>query len=219
MGSRKKLMRSYPVGKGRLSERPIITDQTKIVSKKFGYDYFDGDRKYGYGGFNYHPKFWTNVVKDFIVEYSLDSKSTILDIGCAKGFMLVDFKKALPGIQIAGLDISKYAIENAHPDVKNSLIEGNAINLPYEDKSFDLVLSINTLHNLHLPGIAKALKEINRVCKKHSFVMVDGYENLEQKKLMEAWVLTAKTVLNYKEWEELFLTLGYEGDYDFWTVT
>jgi ubiquinone/menaquinone biosynthesis C-methylase UbiE len=219
MGSRKKLMRSYPVGKGRLSERPIITDQTKIVSKKFGYDYFDGDRKYGYGGFNYHPKFWTNVVKDFIVEYSLDSKSTILDIGCAKGFMLVDFKKALPGIKIAGLDISKYAIENAHPDVKNSLIEGNAISLPYEDKSFDLVLSINTLHNLHLPGIEKALKEINRVCKKHSFIMVDGYENLEQKKLMEAWVLTAKTVLNYKDWEESFLTFGYKGDYDFWTVT
>ena len=219
MGSRKKLMRSYPVGKGRLSERPIITDETKIVSKKFGYDYFDGDRKYGYGGFNYHPKFWTNVVEDFIVEYSLDVKSTILDIGCGKGFMLVDFKKAIPGIKVAGVDLSEYAISNSHPIVSQDLIVGNAVQTPFDNDSFELVVSINTLHNLKKIEVKKALQEIERIGYKNKFIMVDGYESELEKEMMNKWVLTAETVLSYREWEDFFSEVGYTGDYDFWTVS
>lgn len=219
MGSRKKLMRNYPVGKGRLSERPVITDETKIVSKKFGYDYFDGDRKYGYGGFNYHPKFWTKVVEDFIVEYSLDGKSTILDIGCAKGFMLVDFKKAIPGIKVAGVDLSEYAISNSHPIVSQDLIVGNAVQLPFDHGSFELVVSINTLHNLKKIEIKKALQEIERIGYKNKFIMVDGYESELEKEMMNKWVLTAETVLSYREWEDFFSEVGYTGDYDFWTVS
>jgi ubiquinone/menaquinone biosynthesis C-methylase UbiE len=219
MGSRKNLMRNYPVGKGRLSERPIISEETRQISKKFDFDYFDGDRKYGYGGFNYNPRFWSDVVLDFINEYKLTEKSSILDIGCAKGFMLVDFKKVLPGITISGLDISKYAISSAHPDVKNYVIEGSAIKLPYEDKTFDLVISINTLHNLKRNEIKKSLEEINRVAKKYSFIMVDGYESESQKEMMDKWVLTAETVLSYDEWIEFFNESKYLGDYDFWTVS
>jgi ubiquinone/menaquinone biosynthesis C-methylase UbiE len=219
MGSRKKLMQSYPVGKGRLSERPIITDETKIVSKKFGYDYFDGDRKYGYGGFDYHPKFWTKVVEDFIVEYSLDGKSTILDIGCAKGFMLVDFKKSIPSIKVAGVDLSEYAISNSHPIVSQDLIVGNAVQLPFDNDSFELVVSINTLHNLKKIEIKKALQEIERIGYKNKFIMVDGYESELEKEMMNKWVLTAETVLSYREWEDFFSEVGYTGDYDFWTVS
>ena len=219
MGSRKNLMRNYPVGKGRLSERPIISEETRQISKKFDFDYFDGDRKYGYGGFNYNPRFWSDVVLDFINEYKLTEKSSILDIGCAKGFMLVDFKKVLPGITVSGLDISKYAISSAHPDVKNYVIEGSAIKLPYEDKTFDLVISINTLHNLKRNEIKKSLEEINRVAKKYSFIMVDGYESESQKEMMDKWVLTAETVLSYDEWIEFFNESKYLGDYDFWTVS
>jgi ubiquinone/menaquinone biosynthesis C-methylase UbiE len=219
MGSRKNLMRNYPVGKGRLSERPIISEETRQISKKFDFDYFDGDRKYGYGGFNYNPRFWSDVVLDFINEYKLTEKSSILDIGCAKGFMLVDFKKVLPGITISGLDISKYAISSAHPDVKNYVIEGSAIKLPYEDKTFDLVISINTLHNLKRNEIKKSLEEINRVTKKYSFIMVDGYESESQREMMDKWVLTAETVLSYDEWIEFFNESKYLGDYDFWTVS
>lgn len=219
MGSRKNLMRNYPVGKGRLSERPIISEETRQISKRFDFDYFDGDRKYGYGGFNYNPRFWSDVVLDFINEYKLTEKSSILDIGCAKGFMLVDFKKVLPGITVSGLDISKYAISSAHPDVKNYVIEGSAIKLPYEDKTFDLVISINTLHNLKRNEIKKSLEEINRVAKKYSFIMVDGYESESQKEMMDKWVLTAETVLSYDEWIEFFNESKYLGDYDFWTVS
>lgn len=219
MGSRKNLMRNYPVGKGRLSERPIITEDTKLTSKKFGIDYFDGDRKYGYGGFNYHPKFWNEVVQDFIYEYSLNQDSSILDIGCAKGFMLVDFEKALPGIEVAGIDVSNYAITNGHLMVVDKLIEGNAIELPFEDNAFELVISINTLHNLKKHDIVKALKEIERVKNKYAFIMVDGYSNAHEKEMMNNWVLTAETILSYEEWEDFFTEVGYTGDYDFWTVS
>jgi ubiquinone/menaquinone biosynthesis C-methylase UbiE len=218
MGSRKNLMRNYPVGKGRLSERPIITEETKLISKKFGRDYFDGERKYGYGGFNYNPKFWNKVVQDFIHEYSLNEDSSILDIGCAKGFMLVDFKKALPGIKIVGIDISNYAVTNGHSMVIDCLIEGNAIELPFEDNSFDLVISINTIHNLKKYDIKKSLKEIERVKSKHAFIMVDGYSNAQEKEMMNKWVLTAETILSYEQWEDFFNKVGYTGDYDFWTV-
>ena len=149
----------------------------------------------------------------------MTEKSSILDIGCAKGFMLVDFKKVLPGITVSGLDISKYAISSAHPDVKNYVIEGSAIKLPYEDKTFDLVISINTLHNLKRNEIKKSLEEINRVAKKYSFIMVDGYESESQKEMMDKWVLTAETVLSYDEWIEFFNESKYLGDYDFWTVS
>jgi ubiquinone/menaquinone biosynthesis C-methylase UbiE len=219
MGSRKNLMKNYPIGKDRLSERPIISEETRQISKRFDFDYFDGDRKYGYGGFNYNPRFWSKVVLDFIEEYELKENSSILDIGCAKGFMLVDFKRALPGITVSGLDISKYAISNAHPDIKNCVIEGSATKLPYEDKAFDLVISINTLHNLKRNEIKKALDEIKRVSRQNSFIMVDGYENISQKEMMDKWILTAETVLKYDEWIVFFDESNYSGDYDFWTVS
>ena len=54
-------------------------------------DFFDGDRKYGYGGYNYNSKYWSEVVKDFKNFYKLSDGSSILDVGCGKGFMLFDF--------------------------------------------------------------------------------------------------------------------------------
>jgi ubiquinone/menaquinone biosynthesis C-methylase UbiE len=132
--------------------------------------------------------------------------------------MLVDFKKALPGIKIVGIDISNYAVTNGHSMVIDCLIEGNAIELPFEDNSFDLVISINTIHNLKKYDIKKSLKEIERVKSKHAFIMVDGYSNAQEKEMMNKWVLTAETILSYEQWEDFFNKVGYTGDYDFWTV-
>ena len=219
MGTRKKLMAKYPQGKGRLSERSEIDDESRLISKKFGIEYFDGDRKYGYGGFTYQERFWKDVVDDFIKEYSLTNQSRILDIGCAKGFMLYDFTKKLGKVGIDGIDVSEYAISNALDEVRSNLKVGNAIELPYQDKVFDLVISINTLHNLTRDEIKIALREIDRVSKGKSFIMVDGYESLEQKENMEKWVLTAKTVLSVSEWQILFNEVNFRGDFDFWTVS
>jgi ubiquinone/menaquinone biosynthesis C-methylase UbiE len=132
--------------------------------------------------------------------------------------MLKDFRKLLPDSTLKGLDISEYAIKNSDPEVRNSLILGNAIELPFQDKSFDLVISINTVHNLERVDCIKALAEIVRVSRGNSFVMVDGWRTELEREALKSWVLTARTVLSVDQWLELFQEAGYHGDYAFWTV-
>lgn len=211
-------MYKYPKPKNRLTERVNPSEADKIIAKKFGKEFFDGDRKHGYGGFNYNSKYWTDTVKLFIDQYNLNEESTVLDVGCGKGFMLVDFIKAIPKLTIAGIDNSNYAIENSHELVKPQLQVANCLDLPFEDKSFDLVISINTIHNLDKQGCIKSLQEIERVKKKHSYVVVDGWNTPAEEQDLKSWVLTAVTVLKTSEWEKLFEEAGYTGDYSFWKV-
>jgi SAM-dependent methyltransferase len=218
LGAELDLMRDYPKPNDRLKSRPMITEEDQEISRRFDQEYFDGDRKYGYGGYSYDKKYWTATVKNFTEHYHLKSNSSILDIGCAKGFMLKDFKDLLPNSKIKGIDISNYAIRNAHLEVKDFLIQGNAIELPFSDGAFDLVISINTIHNLEKEDCVRALREIQRVSNGNSFVMVDGWRNKVEKSNLEAWVLTAQTVLSVEMWIDLFNEAGYTGDYAFWTV-
>jgi ubiquinone/menaquinone biosynthesis C-methylase UbiE len=196
----------------------MISEKDRDIARRFDREYFDGERKYGYGGYTYDKKYWASTVKNFIEHYKLNSNSSILDIGCAKGFMLKDFKDLLPDSKIMGIDISEYALKNAHLNVKNNLIQGDAVNLPFLDNAFDLVISINTIHNLDKKDCVKALREIQRISKKNSFVMVDGWRSEVEKVNLEAWVLTAQTILSVDKWVELFDEAGYTGDYAFWTV-
>lgn len=208
------LLKNYPSVKRNISQRAINKTETiRAIARKFGQEYFDGDRKYGYGGFNYHPRFWQGVVKDFQEYYHLTAKSSILDVGCGKGFMMHDFTHLLPGIRITGIDISEYAISHALEDMKSRIRVGDAKKLPYQDKSFDLVISINTIHNLALGECKQAIREIQRVKKKHGFITVDAYRNSEEKKRLEAWNLTALTYMSVAEWIKLFDEVGYTGDY------
>tara|TARA_B100000965_G_scaffold227381_1_gene190324 strand:+ start:1351 stop:2007 length:657 start_codon:yes stop_codon:yes gene_type:complete len=212
------LLKNYPKTKRNLEEATKVrTDEVRKVARLFGRDFFDGDRKFGYGGFNYHPKFWTQVVKDFRDYWQLDEKSSILDVGCGKGFMIYDFLKLIPELTIEGIDISEYAIKNSKSEVSNYLKIGDAMNLPYEDKSFDYIISINTIHNLELDDCKIALKEINRVSKKGAFITVDAYNNEEEKKRMYSWNLTAKTILSTGQWKSLFDECDYKGDY-YWFI-
>ena len=218
MGSELDLMRDYPKSKNRLQKRPEISDLDRKIARQFSKDYFDGDRRFGYGGYNYHEKYWLKTVVNFITHYNLKSDANILDVGCGKGFMLKDFKSLLPKANLTGLDISSYAIEKAEPEVRNLLIQGNANELPFPDQSFDLVISINTIHNLDKQNCLRALSEIERVSNGNSFIMVDGWENEHDRVDLNSWVLTAQTVLQVEEWEKLFKLAGYSGDYQFWTV-
>jgi len=219
MGQEIDLMRLYPKGKSRQGLRPEITEEDRRISKQFGFDYFDGDRRYGYGGFNYHPRFWTDTVRLFRDHYDLPEDASILDIGCAKGFMLTDFQKLLPRARLAGVDLSSYAVERAQPEVKAFIQMGNARQLPFPDQSFDLVIAINTLHNLKRAECIQALREVERVKRRHAFVMVDGWRNDEERAAMHAWVLTAETMMHADEWRQVFAEAGYTGDYNFWTVS
>jgi ubiquinone/menaquinone biosynthesis C-methylase UbiE len=212
------LMTRYPKGRGRASERPVVTDEDRRISKQFGRDYFDGDRRFGYGGYNYHPRFWTDTVRYIRDYYQLRDDAAILDIGCAKGFMLYDFMQLMPKAQCAGIDISAYAIDNALPAIKPILRVGNAKSLPFPDKSFDLVLAVNTIHNLPYQECKESLREIQRVSRLNAFVMVDAYRTEEERQGMLRWVLTAETMLHVDDWLKLFADANYTGDYYWWIV-
>jgi len=210
------LMKNYPRTKRDTSERASLkTEEDRLIARKFDFEFFDGDRKNGYGGFNYNPRFWQPVVPDFVDHYDLKKDNYVLDIGCAKGFMLYDMMNIVSGIKVRGVDISKYAIDNCMDQVKDYLSVGNAMDLPFEDNEFNLVISITTIHNLLYDECILALKEIERVSKGKSFITVDAYGNDEEKKMMLDWNLTAKTILHEDEWRELFDKAGYKVDY-FW---
>lgn len=212
------LMRFYPKNSNRAAERPSVSEEAKRISKQFGKDYFDGDRRHGYGGFRYHERFWTRTVRLFRDHYRLAENAAILDVGCAKGFMLYDFKKLMPQARLAGIDISEYAIKNSMEAMRPLLQVGNARSLPFADRSFDLVVAINTIHNLPYEQCKQSLREIERVSKQHAFVMVDAFRTEEERQALRHWVLTAETVLHVDEWLRLFAEAGYTHDYSWWTV-
>lgn len=218
MGIEIDLMRNYPQTKRDISQRAEKkTTADKALARQFGKDFFDGDRKHGYGGFHYHPRFWQPVIPDFIEHFGLTAESTVLDVGCAKGFMLYDLMQAVPGISVRGVDLSTYAIENAKPEVKSYLQVANAKALPFEDNSFDVVISITTLHNLEGDDLDAAFKEVERVSKKGAFVTVDAYRTDEEKARLEDWVLTAKTMMHVEQWKSYFQRVGYSGDFYWFT--
>lgn len=218
MGQEIDLLVNYPKAKRNVEARgQDKTEADRAIARKFGKEFFDGDRSHGYGGFSYNSRFWSPVVPTFKEYFSLSSESSLLDVGCAKGFMLHDIAKAIPRITLKGLDVSEYAIENAIEDVKPNIQVADARELPFEDDSFDVVISINTIHNLEKDELAKALQEIERVSRGKSFITVDAYNSEEEKERMYAWNLTAKTIMSVDEWIEFFAEVGYTGDY-YWFI-
>lgn len=218
MGAELNLLVDYPKSKRNVKERGVSkTDDDRAIARQFGQEYFDGDRKYGYGGYTYQPRFWQPVVPTFVKHFALSSQNSLLDIGCAKGFMLHDLRELIPGITVRGIDISEYAISNAMEDVRPFVSIGDARHLPFPDHSFDVVIAINTLHNLTRPDCVRALREIERVGRGKSFITVDAYRNEEEKALMEAWNLTALTYMHVEEWKAFFKHAGYTGDY-YWFI-
>lgn len=185
------------------------------VAKKFGYDFFDGDRNYGYGGYSYDGR-WKAVAEQMIEHYSLESGMRILDIGCGKAHLLLEIKRLIPGIEVCGIDISEYAITHTETDIMGSLEQGEAQDLSrYDDNSFDFVFSINALHNLKIYDLRKAIHEINRVTKGKSYIVVESWRTEEERVNMLYWQLTCASFYDVGEWEWLYKEFGYKGDYGF----
>ena len=218
MGYEVNLLENYPKSNRKVVERGSLkTHEDQEIARKFDKRFFDGSRNHGYGGFNYNKRFWENVIPDFQHHWGLAKGDLILDIGCAKGFMLYDMQHIIPGIEISGIDISEYAIANAMEEVKEFCQVGNAKSLPFDDKSIDVSISITTLHNLEQKDLETALLEIERVSKRGSFITLDAYRNNEEKDRMEAWNLTAKTVMHVNDWKVFIQDIGYTGDY-YWFI-
>jgi SAM-dependent methyltransferase len=197
---------------GRVNEYPKA--EAARIAKRFGHDYWDGDRKFGYGGYRYDGR-WRPVAENIAQHYQLKAGDRVLDIGCGKGFLLYELSRAVPGLQVAGLDISEYAVREAKLEVQPYLRVGNAVRLPFNDKSFDLVLSLTTLHNLHCYDLDQALRDIERVGRKHKYVVVEAYRTEEEKANLLYWQLTCEMFCTPEEWQWWFCHCGYHGDYSF----
>lgn len=192
------------------------TDEHIRVSREYGEMYFDGPREYGYGGYRYDGR-WVPVAQDMIEHFGLTPGDRVLDVGAAKGFLVKDFMKALPGLEAFGVDVSRYALTHCEPEVVGRLHLGNALDLPFPDGSFKAAISLNTIHNLDRGGCIRALKELQRVAGGRAFVQVDSYRTAAQKAVFEEWVLTARFHDYPAGWIELFNEAGYTGDY-YWTI-
>lgn len=194
----------------------MMNQKVKAMKKarEYGFDYWDGDRLYGYGGYKYDGR-WKPVAKKLIEIYHLKPNAKILDVGCGKAHLLYELKKLLPNAELVGFDISEYGITHAPKEIAQNLFVYKAQDpYPWGDKYFDLVISITTLHNLHLYELATAVSEIGRVGK-NAYIMVEAWRNEEELFNVECWALTANLLLTPAEWIWFYRQFGYMGDYEF----
>jgi len=211
------LLRSLPRTKRNIQKRAEDKDPFVIAkSKEFGEEYWDGERKYGYGGYRYDGR-WRSVARDIIAHFSLKPGMRVLDVGCGKGFLVKDLMLVCPGLEVFGLDISYYALTHAEPEAAGRLVRGTADQLPFRTGAFDVVLCINVIHNLDRARCIAALREIERLAPGRGYVRVDAYRNEAEREIFLEWVLTAVTFLTPEAWRALLVEAGYTGDYS-WTI-
>lgn len=184
------------------------------VARRFDRDYWDGDRKYGYGGYKYDGR-WRVVAEEMAKYYHLKPGQKVLDVGCGKAFLLYELTQVVPGLEVAGIDVSLYALDHSKEEVKLYLRQGLAQELPYPVQSFDFVYSITTLHNLYINDLKKAVQHIQRVSKGNSYIVVESYRNEREKMNLLYWQLTCEAFFSVDEWEWLYNEWGYTGDYSF----
>ena len=183
-------------------------------AKEYGFDYWDGDRRYGYGGYKYDGR-WSVVAQKLIEQYRLQDGCAILDAGCGKAFLLHELKRLLPNAQVVGFDASQYALEHAKEEIKEHLFYHRAEEpFPFGNGEFDLVISLTTLHNLPIFGLKSALGEMSRVGK-HGYLVVEAYRNDAELFNLECWALTCESFFRPEEWIWLYREFGYSGDYEF----
>ena len=197
----------------RVNDPDFPKAKAAALAKKWDFDYWDGDRKICYGGYRYMEGRWEKVARAMVEHYGIKPGDKILDVGCGKGFLLYDFTKVVPDLELHGIDISEYAIANSKEEIKDSLQVGNATSLPYPDNYFDFVFSITTLHNLHCYDLDKALREIERVGKNNKYICVESYRNEEEKANLLYWQVTCEAFNTPQEWDWWFKQAGYTGDH------
>ncbi|MDE7132077.1 MAG: class I SAM-dependent methyltransferase [Lachnospiraceae bacterium] len=184
------------------------------VAKQYGFDYWDGDRKYGYGGYRYDGR-WKSVAQKLADHYRLKAGQKVLDVGCGMAHLLYELTQVVPGLAVYGIDISQYALEHAKEEIRDRLKYGQAQRIPFQDNEFDLVISLATLHNLKVYELKEAIQEIERVGKGNSYIMVESFRNDREEVNMLYWQLTCASYYSIDEWEWLYCEWGYTGDYSF----
>jgi ubiquinone/menaquinone biosynthesis C-methylase UbiE len=185
-----------------------------VKAKEYGFDYWDGDRRYGYGGYKYDGR-WAVVAKQLVEAYKLPADATILDVGCGRGFLLYEFTKLLPRCTVAGFDVSGYALATAKDEVRDKLFAHRAQGTyPFADKQFDLVISLNALHNLPPQEVVAALKEMERVGT-NKYLVVESFKDAEELFNLQCWALTCESFFRPETWAWVYDLAGYTGDYEY----
>jgi ubiquinone/menaquinone biosynthesis C-methylase UbiE len=185
------------------------------IARRYGFDFFDGERRYGFGGYHYDGR-WLTVAQTMSDTYCLEPSARVLEVGCGKGYLLYEFTRAVENCQVKGFDISRYAVANGKREITNNIFVHRAEDIPwpFTDQEFDLVYSIATLHNLPVYDLKKALSEMDRVSK-NSYLCVESYRNEAELFALQCWSLTCESFFSEKEWLWLYDEFGYHGDYEF----
>ena len=187
--------------------------RTMKISKTYGREYWDGKREYGYGGYRYDGR-WISIAKKLIKKYKLNSNSKILDIGCGKGFLVYDLSKLLNSQSVYGIDLSRYAIKNSIRKVKQNLKVFDARkNLNFKKNEFDLIISINLIHNFTIFEINNFLKKICHISKS-SYITTESYRNNKELFNLQCWALTCESFFSAAEWKWIFKENSYFRDYE-----
>jgi len=195
----------------------MIDDKVNCMlkAKEYEFDYWDGDRRFGYGGYKYLAGRWKPVAEAFIDKYGLTNNSSVLDVGCGKAYLLYELKLLLPDLRVKGFDTSKHGLKEAKENLKEDLFIHKAQDsYPFEDNEFDLVISLGCLHNLRIFELKTALREIERVGK-NGYVMLESYRNELEQFNLQCWALTCESFFDKEEWEWIYNYFGYKGDYEF----
>jgi ubiquinone/menaquinone biosynthesis C-methylase UbiE len=211
------LLSRLPKTKRNIEKRhEVQTPENIAIARQYGRKFFDGPREQGYGGYRYDGR-WRPVAEDFVRHFGLKAGDRVLDVGCAKGFLVKDLMTACPGLEAFGIDISEYALMHCEPEVVGRLHLGSGDKLPFSDNSFAAVISLNTIHNFERHDAIRAVREVERLAPGRGFIQVDSYHTPEQREIFMSWVLTAKFHDYPKGWLEVFAAAGYTGDY-YWTI-
>jgi SAM-dependent methyltransferase len=194
---------------GRMTDEKV---HCALKAKEYEADYWDGDRRYGYGGYQYMPGRWKPVAEALIEIYDLRPGQKVLDVGCGKAFLLYELQLLMPELKLTGFDISRHGIRSKHPEFKGTLFNYRAQDAyPFGDGEFDLVISLAALHNLRVFELKTALAQIERVGRQ-KYVMLESYRNEQELFNLECWALTAESFFDTSEWIWLYNHFGYTGD-------
>ena len=195
----------------------MVDDKVRCMlkAKEYESDYWDGDRRFGYGGYKYIEDRWKPVAEALIDKYALTNASSVLDVGCGKAFLLFEMKRLLPKLRVVGFDISRHGLSDAKKEIRDSLFIHRAQETyPYEDNEFDLVMSLGCFHNLRIFELKAALAEVERVGKQ-GYVMLESYRNEQEQFNLQCWALTCEAFFDHEEWCWIYKNFGYTGDYEF----
>ncbi len=185
-----------------------------LKAKEYEYDYWDGNRRYGYGGYHYDGR-WKVVAEKMVDIYDLQPDACILDVGCGKAHLLYELSELLPESKVQGFDVSSHGLAGAPESIRDRLFRYRAQDTyPFGDKHFDLVISLGCLHNLRIFELKMAIGEIERVGKQ-KYIMLESYRNEQEMFNLECWALTAESFFDTAEWICIYNHFGYTGDYEF----